>query len=73
MPDVLIRNIPAEDLDRLDEQARRVGLSRAEYVRRHLLREIRRVGAPVTVADLSEFSDLAADLEDADIMRSAWS
>ena len=36
MPDVLIRNFPAEDLALLDEHAARFGISRAEYLRRHL-------------------------------------
>ena len=39
MPDVLIRNFPAEDLTLLDEQAARLGISRTEYLRRHLHRE----------------------------------
>lgn len=30
MPDVLIRNFPAEDLTLLDEQAARLGISRSE-------------------------------------------
>ena len=73
MPDVLIRNFPAEDLELLDEQARRVGLSRTEYLRRQLHREARRSETAVTVDDLSAFTGLLPDLADADVMRDAWS
>ena len=31
MVDILIRNVPADDVHRLDEQARRVGLSRHRF------------------------------------------
>lgn len=73
MPDVLIRNFPAEDLELLDEQARRVGLSRNEYLRRQLHREARRTEAAVTTADLVAFADLLPDLTDPAVMRDAWS
>jgi hypothetical protein len=33
MPDVLIRNFPAEDLALLDQLAARLGISRTEYLR----------------------------------------
>ncbi|MEJ7755849.1 MAG: ribbon-helix-helix domain-containing protein [Nocardioidaceae bacterium] len=39
MPDVLIRNFPAEDLALLDEHAARLGLSRTEFLRRQLHQE----------------------------------
>ena len=42
MPDVLIRSFPAEDLALLDQLAARLGISRAEYLRRHLQQEARR-------------------------------
>ena len=73
MPDVLIRNLPAEDLALLDEQARRVGLSRTEFLRRQLHREARRAGSTVTAADLTELSDLLGDLADPRVMDEAWS
>lgn len=72
MPDVLIRNFPAEDLELLDEQARRVGLSRTEYLRRQLHREARRTESAVTVGDLHALSGLVSDLADPDVMREAW-
>ena len=73
MPDVLIRNFPAEDLELIDEQARRVGLSRTEYLRRQLHREARRAEHAVTAADLQAFSVNLPDLTDAEVMRDAWS
>lgn len=73
MPDVLIRNFPADDLELLDEQARRVGLSRTEYLRRQLQREARRTESRVTAGDLDAFSGLLPDLADTDVMGEAWS
>ena len=73
MPDLLIRDFPAEDLDLLDEQARRLGLSRAEYLRRQLHQTARRLDSQVTVADLSELSDLVGDLADEAVIAQAWS
>jgi hypothetical protein len=73
MPDVLIRNFPADDLELLDAQARRLGLSRVEYLRRQLHREARRTETAVTIGDLHALSDLIPDLADADVTRQAWS
>jgi hypothetical protein len=33
MPDILIRDVPADDLARIDAHAARLGLSRTEYLR----------------------------------------
>ncbi len=73
MPDVLIRNFPAEDLSLLDEQAARLGLSRTEYLRRHLHREARRTAGSVTADDLRTVAELLPDLADDTIMSHAWS
>jgi len=73
MPDVLIRNFPADDLTLLDEQAARLGISRTEYLRRHLHSEARRTVGSVTVADLRALGDLVADLADETVMSDAWS
>ncbi|MGC1209585.1 MAG: ribbon-helix-helix protein, CopG family [Ornithinimicrobium sp.] len=72
MPDVLIRNFPAEDLTRLDEHAARLGISRNEYLRRHLHQEARRTVVPVTAMDLRAIADLLPDLGDETIMADAW-
>jgi hypothetical protein len=73
MPDVLIRNFPADDLALLDEQAARLGLSRTEYLRRRLHQEARRSSTTVTAADLTRFSSAAADLADDAVTSDAWS
>lgn len=73
MPDLLIRDFPTEDLDLLDEQARRLGLSRVEYLRRQLHQTARRLDSEVTVGDLSQLADLIADLGDESVMGQAWS
>lgn len=73
MPDVLIRNFPADDLALLDEHAARLGLSRTEFLRRHLHQEARRTATTVTAADLARFSTATADLADDAVMSDAWS
>lgn len=73
MPDVLIRDVPAEDLARIDGHAARLGLSRTEYLRRRLHQDAARPAAPVTVEDLRTFAARFADLDDRGIMRQAWS
>lgn len=71
-PDLLIRDFP-EDLDLLDEQARRLGLSRVEYLRRQLHQTARRLDSEVTVADLRNLADLIGDLDEESVMTRAWS
>jgi hypothetical protein len=73
MPDVLIRDVPAEDLARIDAHAARLGLSRTEYLRRRLRQEAARPVEPVTVAQLQRFASRFADLGDPEVMRRAWS
>lgn len=73
MTDILIRDVPDDLVAAIDAQAKRVGLSRAEYLRRALERE-RGVGAAsVTVETLERLSAVARDLDDPDVMSSAWS
>lgn len=73
MPDVLIRDLPEDVLAAIDVKARRVGLSRTEYIRRTLSRERGDATADVSVADLVAFAHTHADLDDAEVMRRAWS
>ena len=73
MPDVLTRNCPAEATRLLDEQAARLGISRTEYLRRHLHREARRTAGSVTAGDLRAVAELLPDLADDTIMSDAWS
>ena len=73
MPDVLIRNFPAEDLALLDAHAARLGISRTDYLRRRLQQEARRVTKRVTAADLLALSRSIPDLGNDDVMTDAWS
>jgi hypothetical protein len=73
MPDVLIRDLPDDVLAAIDAKARRVGLSRTEYIRRTLSRERGDATADVSVNDLAVFADTFADLADTEVMRQAWS
>jgi hypothetical protein len=73
MPDVLIRDVSAEDLARIDAAAARLKLSRTEYLRRRLHHEAARSSTPVTSADLRRFAARFSDLEDPEVMRRAWS
>jgi hypothetical protein len=70
--DILIRDLPDEVLAAIDTNARRVGLSRTEYIRRALSRE-RDAATDVSVADLVAFTETFSDLADPEVMRSAWS
>lgn len=70
MTDVLIRDVPDDVLAAIDGRAKRLGLSRAEYLRRALVRE--RAAGPVSVDDLQRFADTFADLQDDEVMRGAW-
>ena len=72
MTDLLIRDVPEEVVAAIDGKARRLGLSRSEYLRRALAREQATSGERVTVDDLARFSERFADLADEGVMRSAW-
>jgi AraC-like DNA-binding protein len=73
MTDVLIRGVPDDVVAAIDANARRLGLSRTEYLRRALARERAVTPTSVTVDDLSRFADTFADLADEEVMRRAWS
>ncbi len=73
MPNILIRDVPADDLARIDAHAARQGLSRTEYLRRRLHQDAARPAAPVTADDLRAFAARFGDLDDPGVMRQAWS
>lgn len=73
MPDVLIRDVPPEDLARIDALAARQGLSRTEYLRRRLRQEAARSDVEVTLDDLHALAERASDLADPEVMKRAWS
>jgi hypothetical protein len=70
--DLLIRDVPDDVVAAIDLKAQRVGLSRTEYVRRALARERGESSGEVTVTDLKRFASTFADLDDADVIRRAW-
>ena len=54
MADLLIRDVPEDVVRALDVRARRLGLSRSEYLRRRLARDAARPEEEVTVGDLAQ-------------------
>lgn len=73
MTDILIRGVPDDVVAAIETNAKRAGLSRAEYLRRTLERECAGPAGEVTVESLRRFKETFADLADPDVMRSAWS
>ena len=57
----------------IDAKAKRVGLSRTEYLRRTLERERVQDTGPVSVHQLEQVASLAKDLDDPTVMSGAWS
>ncbi len=72
MADVLIRDVPDAVLARVDAHAARLGLSRAEYIRRRLASDAAASNVAVSSKDLRNFSDKFADLADREVMDAAW-
>ena len=72
MVDILVRDVPDDVVAAIEVNARAVGLSRVEYLRRLLERERTAGGGDVTVESLRRFGETFCDLADDDVMRSAW-
>jgi plasmid stability protein len=72
MTDILVRNLPEEVVAQIDAQAASAGLSRAEYVRRQLVREATRLQKPVHWHDLVASDRRLSDLLDEEVMDRAW-
>jgi hypothetical protein len=73
MTDILIRDIPDDVIAAIDARAKRVGLSRTEYLRRTLERERAGSAGPVSLDHFQRLASLATDLDDPDVMSNAWS
>lgn len=73
MTDILIRDVPDEVLAAIDAKAKRVGLSRTEYLRRALERERVVETGPISIDQLRRVAILAEDLDDPAVMSGAWS
>ena len=71
--DLLIRNVPAEDIAGLDVRAAKLGLSRADYLRRLVGKASAAGTEPATPDSLSRMADAISDLKDPEIIRNAWS
>jgi hypothetical protein len=72
MTDILIRDVPDDVIAALEAHARRLGLSRTEYVRRRLAQDAAVSDSSVTTGDLTRFADTFGDLADPDVMSQAW-
>lgn len=72
MTDMLIRDVPDDVIAAVDAHARRLGLSRTEYVRRRLTQDAAVQGSAVEVQDLLRFTETFADLADPEVMTQAW-
>ncbi len=72
MTDELIREVPDDVIAALDAHARRLGLSRSEYVLRRLAQDAAAPGAEVRAEHLARFADMFGDLADPDIMPWVW-
>jgi hypothetical protein len=72
MTDVLIRDVPDEVVAAIEAKAKRLGLSRTEYLRRQMLRVASTSDEPVSVESFRQFAETFADLVDPEVMRGAW-
>jgi hypothetical protein len=72
MTDMLIRDVPDDVVAALEARARRLGLSRNEYVRRRLAQDAAVADSPVSAGDLTRFAETFSDLADPDVMSQAW-
>jgi len=66
MADMLIRDVPDDVVAALEARARRLGLSRSEYVRRRLAQDAAAADSPVSAEDLARFASFS-DLADPDV------
>jgi hypothetical protein len=72
MPDILIRDVPADVLEAIDATAERLGLSRTEFLRRQIAQVAARRPQRCTPEDWRRTAERFADLNDPEVMRKAW-
>ncbi|MFP4636141.1 MAG: antitoxin [Nitriliruptoraceae bacterium] len=72
MTDVLIRDVPDDIVSAIEAKAKRLGLSRTEYLRRQMVRVASTSDESVSVESLRQFAETFADLGDPEVMRGAW-
>jgi hypothetical protein len=73
MPNILIRDLSQEAVDRIDAAAANLGLSRNEYLRRKFEEGTSTTGdRTVTAEDWQRSAEVFADLADPAVMEAAW-
>ncbi|BCB86552.1 type II toxin-antitoxin system VapB family antitoxin [Phytohabitans suffuscus] len=73
MPNILIRDLSQEAVDRIDAAATNLGLSRNEYLRRKFEEGTIPTGErTVTAEDWQRSAEAFADLADPTVMDAAW-
>ncbi|GAA1092806.1 hypothetical protein GCM10009648_35070 [Tsukamurella spumae] len=73
MPNVLIRGLSAAAVERIDEDAAALGLSRNEYLRRRFEDGLpMQSDVAVSAEDWARSADAFVDLADPDVMDAAW-
>lgn len=73
MPNILIRDLSQEAVDRIDAAAANLGLSRNEYLRRKFEENINPASdRTVTDEDWQRSAEVFADLADPTVMEAAW-
>ncbi|MBX6354703.1 MAG: hypothetical protein IRZ05_02480 [Micromonosporaceae bacterium] len=73
MPNILIRDLSQEAVDRIDAAAANLGLSRNEYLRRKFEEGVAPTGEQqVTAEDWQRSAEVFADLADPTVMGAAW-
>ena len=74
MPNILIRDLSQEAVDRIDAAAANLGVSRNEYLRRKFEENINAAsgGRTVTAEDWQRSAEVFADLADPTVMEAAW-
>jgi hypothetical protein len=73
MPNILIRDLSQEAVDRIDAAAANLGLSRNEYLRRKFEEGTGPTGErTVTAEDWQRSAEAFADLADPTVMDAAW-
>jgi hypothetical protein len=70
--DLLIRDVPEEVVAALDGEAKRLGLSRSELLRRALHQLVPQQDRTLTVEQLATFEQTFAGLADPGVMDRAW-
>jgi hypothetical protein len=73
MPNILIRDLSQEAVDRIDAAAANLGLSRNEYLRRRFEEGVAPTGQrTVTDDDWQRSAEVFADLADPSVLDAAW-